>query len=214
MSAARSSFRPRPLGGFNQGMGDQNEHMDESAMQAAMQQKALAQQTTTATPTPPAGAGGIPGAPATMPGAAPGPGPGQPREVGSLAEELVTRPLQDVGKELKSFVDINNLLGIDPVKDDPQTQAHKKRLHQGWNKLTQEDQAYVQQKFQQETKIKQQEKEAEQLKEQQKAQQSQDLVIPTGVKKGAEGPGGSKKKQATQRLQQDRKTLGGPKGSN
>ena len=44
MPTPKPAPRPRQMGGFNPGMGDSNEHLDESAMQAAVQQKGMQQQ--------------------------------------------------------------------------------------------------------------------------------------------------------------------------
>lgn len=201
----KPAFRPRPMGGFNPGMGDLNEHLDENAMQAAVQQKALAQQGTTTSQSSSSNqkaAGSQTGIPA------------QPREVGSLAEELLERPAQDVRQQLVDLFDINRILGISLEQDDPGTQARKKQLHSRWQQLNQEQQQYAQQKYKEEMEKKKQEEQEKQAREQQAKQaEQQQLAVPSSPQKGPVGPGGSKKSRAVQKLQQDRQTLGGPKSS-
>lgn len=205
----KPAARPRPSGGFNQGIGHFNENLDENAMQAAVQQKTLGQQGTTGTPAPVSPTG-------TPTGALPSqPAPAEPRPIGSIKDELVTRPVQDVGRELAAFFDINALLGINVEHDDPQTQAQKKALHSRWQNLNQKQQQLAQKMFQEEMQKKKQEQEAEAQKKQQAERARADtLVVPTSTQKGPVGPGGSGKKAAAAKLQHDRQTLGGPKSAN
>jgi hypothetical protein len=200
--------RPRTSGGFNQGIGHFNdsfdEHLDENAMQSAMMQKALSQQSSSS-----AQPGGGPSPlGAGLPGGAQ---PVAPREVGSLTEELVERPTQDIVAGLKSFFDINQLLDINPETDDPATQAKKKQMHSRWQTLDQEQQQVAQQRYKQEMEQKQREEQARQQAEQQRrAAEAQTLSVPSGPSKGPAGPGGQKKPVAVQRLEDNRKKLGGP----
>lgn len=190
------SARPRPSGGFSPGMGNFGEHLDEAAMQSAAQQQAMQQQAG-ATPTAPA---------ATQAGAQ----PATPREVGSLQEELVKRPAQDIVAGLKSHFDINHLLGITP-QDTPEQQAKKQEFHSRYQSLNQEQQQVAQKKFQEEMAKKKQEEEEKELQKQQQAQAEQQAVAPpSSPKKGPIGPasGQSKKQSTVDRLTQQRQTLG------
>lgn len=205
MSGPKPGAHARPMGGFNSGMGHFNEHLDEDAMQQAMQQKALGQQSGGALP---AGTG----APAH--GSAAGAHAPAPREVGTFQEELITRPAHDVAEGLKSLFDLKLALGIDPQTDDPQTQAKKKQMLQRFNQMTDAEQAVAQQEYQKRLQEKQAQEQEKEARRQQEAQQSQTLVVPQGQSKGAQNPGGSKKQQAAQRIQQDRKTLSNAKGAN
>jgi hypothetical protein len=217
--SARPSFRPRPLGGFNPGMGHLNEHLDEDAFQSNVTQKMLGQQATSsaqqttggsALGSSQNGSAGV-GNPFTQPQTP----QIKPREVGSIQEELIQRPVQDIFTELKGFFDVNKLLGIDSAKDDPQTQARKKQMLQRWNNLNSEQQEVAKQRYQAEMKKKQQLEQEKQQKEQQKQQQSASSIeVPSSPKKGPVGPAGSKKQKVVQKLQNDRKTLSGPASAN
>lgn len=208
---------PRAMGGFNSGFGNfSDEHLEENAFQQAMGQKALGQQATAASQSTTGGSALQPGQlPGQLPGQQPGAQPPQPREVSTIPDELVKRPAKDIVQGLKSIFDINTLLGIDPTKDDPQTQARKKQQLQRWQSLNQEQQQYAQQLFQEKMKKKQQAEQEEQMKKQQEQQrQAQSFEMPSSPKKGPVGPGGSGKKAAVTKLEQDRKTLGGPASAN
>lgn len=200
MPGAKPAVRPRLSGaGFNQGFGEVNEHMDQQAVQQSVQQKGLGQQSAQQ---------GTP--PAQQPLAQQQ--PQTPREV-TPRQELKWFG-QDIAKGLLSFFDLNAVLQIDPVQEDPQKKAKKQQLHQRYQRLTQEEQQYVQQKYKAEMEKKQQEEQEKQLQEQQKQQQeAQNLVVPSSPKKGPVGPGGSGKQRAVNKLQQDRKSLGGPSGA-
>lgn len=204
----KSAATPRPMGGFNQGFGDFNEHLDENALQAAAQQKTLAQQGTIGgpAPTPPPQSGPQPGV---------GLPPAPPREISTIKDELIHRPIQDIGKELAPFFDINALLGIKPEVDDPQTQAHKKQLHSRWENLTQEQQQLAQKNFQLEMEKKKQEQEQAAQQQQQAEQARADtLVMPTSRQTGTNAHSGSRKANVTAQLEHDRKTLSGPRSVN
>lgn len=203
--------RPRPSGGFNSGFGnfqDSFEHLDENAVQSAMQQKQLTQQTTNSAQSTTGGqALGTPQQGLTHE-------PTKPREVGTITEELIKRPAKDVVAGLAAAFDINSLLQISLEKDSPEVQAKKKQKLQRWNKLNQEQQAVAQDLYRQEMKKKQQEEEEKQAQAQREQQAKQDsIAVPSSPQKGPIGPGGSHKAKAVQRLEQDRKTLGGPKSS-
>lgn len=203
--------RPRPSGGFNSGFGnfqDSFEHLDQNAVQSAMQQKQLTQQTTnSAQPTTGGQALGKPQQNITHE-------PAKPREVGTLQQELIQRPAKDVVAGLASFFDINSLLEISLEKDSPEVQAKKQQTLQRWNKLNQEQQAVAQELYRQEMKKKQQEQEEKQAQAQREEQaKQQSIAVPSSPQKGPVGPGGSHKAKAVQKLEQDRKSLGGPKSS-
>lgn len=202
---APAAARPRLSGaGFNDGFGEINEHMDQQALQQAVQQKSLGQQathtgTTSTSQTHPHTQ--------TPQGEAP-----QPREV-SPAQELQWFG-QDILQGLASFFDINAAFQIDPVKHDPEKQAKKKQLHHRFQELTQEEQKYAQEKYQEEMKKKQEEEQEKQLRAQQEQQQAaQELHVPSSPQKGPVGPGSSSKQKAMNKLQHDRKTLGGPQSA-
>lgn len=200
-----NSSAPRPGGGFNPGMGDSfGEHMDENAMQQAMQQKALTQQQGSAG----AAAPGVAQQKAQQQQQKP------PRSVGTLGEELIKRPISGVIEQLKGFFDVNNWLGIEPAKDDAEKQAKQQQMMQRYNKLNSEQQAVAKQKYQEEIQRKKAEEEQKQRQKQAEEQRkSQSIDMPSSPQKGAAGPGG-KKQKAVQKLQNDRKTLSGPSSAN
>jgi hypothetical protein len=137
--------------------------------------------------------------------------PQQPREVGSIKEELVERPAKDVVKGLKTIFDINRLLEINLEKDSPEEVVRKKKLHQRWQQLTKAEQQVAQQKYQQELKKKQEEEKRRQLeKERQEKARQETIAPPAGVDKkpGLFITGKSSKKKAQNRLQQQMKTMG------
>ncbi len=214
MPAPAPHARPRPSGGFNQGFGNFNdsfEHIDDQAMQSAVQQKALGQSGTSSTQSATGGSALGSKPPLSGPAAQ----TTAPRPMGSLTDELILRPAQDIGKGLLSLFDLNSLLGVNAEKDDPQTQAKKKQMLQRWNQLNEEDQAQVKKRYQEEMQKKQQAEQAEQAKKQQAEQaKAQQVVVPSSPKNGPIGPSGSGRNRAVNKLEQDRKTLGGPKGSN
>ena len=135
----------------------------------------------------------------------------KPRQVGSLKEELLTRPVKDIAQGLASIFDIKSILGINEIKDTPEEQMKKKQLHQRFNQLTQEEQQVAQQKYQQEMQKKKQEEEEKKIKKQKEDQaKAASIAPPSSPNKGPVGPGGSGKKRAEAKLEMDRKTLGGP----
>jgi len=199
---------PRPSGGFNQGIGQFNdnfgEQLDENAIQGAMAQKALSQQSTTATP---ANMQAAQKAIAAQSGQA-----AAPREIGSLADELIHRPAQSIVEGLKSFFDLNRLLEIKTDQDDAQQQAQKKQLHARYQSLTQDQQQVAKQEFQEEMQRKKQAEEEAQSKAQKEQQaRSQAFSVPTGPQKGAGAP---TKPREVQKMEKDRKTLAGPQSVN
>lgn len=203
-------MRPRPGGGFNSGMGQFGEHLDESAMQQAMTQKSLGQQQAN----PMAAAAAAAGAKqASQP-----PSQQQPREVGSLGDELIKRPLHDIWNEIKQFFSLNTWLGIKADTDDPQKKQKLAAFHRRFQKLEQEDQAEVKRKFQLREQQAKQQKEAEERKKiaEQKQKEQSSIVAPSGSKKGPIGPasGKSRKSNAISQLTQNRQQLSNAQGAN
>ncbi len=208
MNRPQPAMRARPGGGFNQGMGSFNEHMDESAMQQAVQQKALGQQSSKPSSQHIAQQ-------AAQQQMSNGGQQQPPRETGTLVQELVTRPAQDVVKGLLSIFDLNAILGVSPAQENPQDKAKKQQVLQRFNKLTEEDQAQVKKTYHERLKQKEaEEQEKEQRKQIEQQQKAQQVSMPSSPKKGPVGPSGSKKQKAQQKLQNDRQKLGGPQGSN
>jgi hypothetical protein len=203
------TFRPRPSGGFNPG-GDQfGEALDESALQQAVSQKQLGQAQA-------AGSGNPQGVPTGTNPLSPGTPPAAPREVGSIVEELVTRPAVDIAKGLWSLFDFSAALGITPPETKtPEEKARLQATHNRYQKLNQEQQAYARKKYQEELQKKKVEREQEEQRKQQQAQQaSQEIAMPSSPKNGPVGPAGSSKQRAMTKLQTDRTTLGGPASAN
>ncbi|NCN82411.1 MAG: hypothetical protein GW947_00425 [Candidatus Pacebacteria bacterium] len=199
--------RSRPGGGFNQGLGQfSDEHLEENASQASVQQKQLAQQQTQIAGTP------NPAQKST------GQQPiqdRQPREVGTILDETVFRPVQDVAMELIRFFDIGTILQINPQTDTPEEQAKKKQLHARYEQLTQEQQQVAQRNFQEAQQRKQQQAEEDLQKKQLEEQQNQSFVVPTSPQKGPVGPasGKSNKQNMIAKLNQDRQQMSQAQGA-
>ncbi len=193
-----ATMRARPGGGFNLG-GGFNEHLDESAMQQAMQQKQLTQ----AQADPATAQAAAQKAQSQTQAQKP------PPEIGSLTDELIKRPIQGIWREIKKFFSLNTWLGINPNTTDPEKREKMKQVHQRYQQLDQEQQAVARKLFQESEQKKKAEKEEEMRKKQMDEQKkAQELVMPASPQKGAVGPGGSRKKQAQARLQQQMKTIG------
>jgi len=147
--------------------------------------------------------GGVGGA--GMPGGAPAQKP--PREVGTLAEELIERPIKDIGEGIRSIFSLNDLLNINPQTDTPEQQAKKKQIHQRYQQLTQEEQAEAQRQYQEEMERKQkEEQEAQEKKRREQEAAAQEIQAPSSPQKGPVGPSGNSGKQrAMTRLNTQRK---------
>ncbi len=188
----------RQSGGMRSGMGSfDSERMEQQAVAEATQQKAVGQQSATTGTKPNPQNQQTQSQPAT------------PREVSTIKDELIKRPAQDIAKEVKSFFDINKLLGINN-EDTPEEKAKKTKLHQRYQRLTQEEQQVAKKKYQEALQKKQQEEKIKQQQEQQK-QQAQANTLPSVGKTSKRGTalmGGSKKKKAAARLEDSRKTIG------
>ncbi|MCA9370087.1 MAG: hypothetical protein H6774_02740 [Pseudomonadales bacterium] len=202
----KQTVRPRSGGGFTSGMGSFGEHMDENAMTQAMGQKQLSQ---------------LGAHPATaMQGVANQKAQQQqqkpPRSVGTLKDELITRPVGDFFEELKQFFSLHAWLGIEPASSkDPAEQARQQQAIKRYQQLNEEQQAYARQKYQAELQKKKQEEEENMQKKQAEEQRKRDSIqMPSSPKKGPVGPAGSKKQKAAQKLHQDRKQLSGPGSAN
>lgn len=138
-------------------------------------------------------------------------GPVKPREISSLKDELITRPVKDIVKGLASLFDIKSILGINPQVDTPEQQMKKKQLHQRFQQLTQEQQQVAQQKYQREMERKQRMEQEEQIRKQREAEaQQEDIAPPSSPSKGPASPSGTGKQKAAAKIKQDRTTLGGP----
>ncbi|MBD3250796.1 MAG: hypothetical protein GF381_04505 [Candidatus Pacebacteria bacterium] len=141
-----------------------------------------------------------------------------PRSVGSLKQELVSRPIQDAKGELVEFFNVNKLLGIDN-QDAPEEQARKKKMHQRWKQLTEAEQKVAQQKYQQKLKQKQEEERQKQIqKQREQEQKSQQIAPPSSPQKGPSLLGKGQKKSgknlAMGQLQRSRQSMGGPGSPN
>lgn len=202
----------RQSGGMRQSFGGMSgldsEKMEQQAMGGAMQQK-TAQQQAGATPTQSAQAQS---SLAQQQGQPPPP----PRELSSISEELLKRPVKDVWGGLRSLFDLNTLLEINPG-DTPEEQARKKQLHQRFQQLTEAEQQEAKKRYQQELQRKQAAEKEKQEKEQQRQQQAQAGALPSVGKTSKRGTalmGGSQKKKAAARLAHDRQTIGKVAGAN
>ncbi len=116
---------------------------------------------------------------------------------------------QGVGQGLLELLPdyMQHILGIKD-SDSPEEKAKKKQMFENYQRLSAEDQAYVQKKMQREQMEKQQrEQEEEQKRQQEMANQSNDLPIPAGRTSGAGSEGNSNKQRTTNKLQDDRKKM-------
>ncbi len=200
------SFRPRPGGGFNQGLGQFGEHLDEQALLQAAQQKALSQQSSSVSQTPVAQNPTDTAAP--EPQSAGGP---------SLFDTLITAPMEAIGKTFLSLLGLDKLLGIDTsAPQTPEERAKKQTLLRRYNQLDDEQQAVARTRYQQRLRREQMLQQEEERRRQFEAQKDEaPLQAQSKPQSGAQGPGGqrSKKQQMLSKLQQDRKTLSGPQSA-
>lgn len=187
------SAAPRPGGGFNPGMGQFGEHLDEAAMMKAMQTKGMQQQKASAStsPTPLSSAQ-----------------KNQPRDMGSLKDELITYPLQDLIDGFKSIWDLDAWLGIEPKPGQEEERARKEIMLKRFNKMTDEEQAIFKQRYQERLKKMQMEEEEKARQKQMKEQQAhQSLQIPSKAASGPVGPGMGGKQKAKAQLDFDRQRM-------
>lgn len=209
MPANGPSLRPRPGGGFNTGMGQFGEHLDENATQQAVTQKQLGQQQAV-------GAGSPQGVPTGTNPLSPTAPPPPPREMGTIVQELITRPTVDITKGLLSLFDFSAALGMSPPETkSPEEKVRLQATHRRYQQLNQEQQAFARQKYQEEMQKKKLLQEEEERQKQQKRQlASQQVVLPSSPQNGPIGPAGSSKQRAVTKLQTDRQMLGGPASAN
>jgi hypothetical protein len=206
---AGAKVQMRPGGGFRQsfGSGLSDEHENAGAAAAAAQQKQAAQQAAAlgqqGLAKQQAAAAGVGQTPLASSEIAKQQTP--PREVGSIGEELLIRPAKDFLETGKSFFDLNALLGINP-QDSPEKKAKKQKIAQKWQKLNQEDQAFVKQQYQEAQQKRQQEQQAEQEQKEREAQvkEEETLAPPSTPQKGPIGLWGNKKQQTAQLLKNRR----------
>jgi hypothetical protein len=192
MQSSGHSAAPRPGGGFNAGMGQFGEHLDEAAMMKAMQTKGMQQQKASATTSP-------------TPLASTQKNQKVPRDVGSLTDELIKYPLEDLMDAFKSIADIDMWLGIQPSPGQEQERARKEVILKNFNTFTDEEQAIAKQRYQERMKKMQMEEEEKHRQKQLKAQQQQEsFKVPGKAASGPVGPGMSGKQKATNQLNFDR----------
>lgn len=143
----------------------------------------------------------------------PAPQPSQPpqsREVGTLKEELLDRPLEDIKQEVGKFFSLSDFLGIENPSDSPEEKAKKQQMLQAFNQLSQEDQAAAQQIYQERMQL-QQQKDDEMIARNQREQAARESSIapPSGPQNGAPDAGNKSKSQmAMQKLKDDRTKSG------
>lgn len=138
------------------------------------------------------------------------PAPTEPREVGTLKEELIDRPLTDIQNELGKFLSLSEFLGIENPSDTPEEKAKKQQMLQNFNQLSQEDQAAAQQIYQERMAL-QQQKDEEMAARNQREQEARESSIapPSGPQHGAPDQSGQSKSQmAMQKLKDDRTKSG------
>lgn len=183
--------RARQGGGFNTSPGGESlgeEHQDQAAIAQAVQQKALGQQASQSNQNP-------------LSQMAKGSNQQQnPRAPAGPIQEAKWFA-QDIVKGLGQFFDVGTLLGDNP-EDSPEDKAKKQKIHQNWQKMTQEEQSYAKQLYQKRLQEKQQQEALEQQRKQQEAaQKEQNSLEPpsSGKQKGPQGPGMSNKKKSSPR---------------
>ncbi|HCR81287.1 MAG: Kelch motif family protein [Candidatus Pacebacteria bacterium GW2011_GWA1_46_10] len=217
MKAALPGVAARQGGGFRQGFGHfDEEHLEQNAAASAVGQKQLTQQTTQNAQHSAGGSATQPGDSSRTPAQQSSP----PREVSTVKDELIKRPVQDVKKGLTGIFDLHALLNINP-EDTPEEQQRKKALNERFGKLTEDQQAVARKKFEAKmVKEKAEEEEKEKKKRELELKEQQDIAPPSSPRKGPIGPGGpgggtlSRKKLATQMLERDRQSIGRVAGAN
>ncbi len=141
------------------------------------------------------------------------PQPAQPlqtREVGTIKQELIDRPLEDIKSEVGKFFSLSDFLGIENPSDTPEQKAKKQQMLQNFNQLSQEDQAAAQQVYQERMQL-QQQKDDEMMARNQREQAARESSIapPSGPQNGAPDQNSNSKSQmAMQKLKDDRTKSG------
>ncbi len=140
-----------------------------------------------------------------MPGGTPSAAPPRatpPREVGSITEELVTRPLQDIGDVVKSGFNVNEWFGIKNT-DTPEQQQRNQELHARYQQLTGEQQQRFQARLQREQQRKSQMAQEDNARaERKRAEAASTIVMPTGPQRGEQKP-----KSQTQQMTNNRQNF-------
>ena len=128
----------------------------------------------------------------------------KPRAVGTFGEEVQRMGADVVQTIYRNFKDI---LGLTRPPKTPEEAAKLKQFHQGWQRLTQAEQQEAQKRLQREHQRRQMQEQEEMAKKQkaaqEKAQRDSQISAP-GKKSG--------RARATQKLQDDRKRMGGASG--
>lgn len=201
---AGGGFTGQSLGSFA------DEHLEEAAFQRASQYHQQGQQqTSSAQKTPYTSSDAL-----QKQSEAAGQKQSPPRKMGSMAEELISRPIKDVAKEITSIFSLKRILEIN-TDDTPEEQAKKKQMLSKWQQLDEEQKQVAQRWYEEKMKKKQQEEKEKEMKKQQEEEKKQaELPMPSSPKKGPIGPGGGKsqKDSTLEMLKQSRTTLSGPKG--
>jgi len=140
----------------------------------------------------------------------------EPREVGTLKEELIDRPLNDIQTELGRFLSLSEFLGIENPSDTPEEKAKKQQMLQNFNQLSQEDQAAAQQIYQERMQLQQQKDDEMMARNQREAAARENSIAPpNGPQHGAPDQSGQSKSQmAMQKLKDDRTKSGALQSAN
>ena len=192
----------RPGGGFRPSFDSSlNEgHMDDAAMQASGQQKQASQQ------------GSVLGRQGAAQQLAQQQGAGQ-TPLANPDKQTPAREVSDIqteakrfGKDIidagKSIFDVYQILNI-KVEDSPEKKAKKEKIAQGWQKLTEKEQSFIQEQYQAEMKKKQaEEEEGEAKKKKEEEKKEESIVPPSSPQKGF----GANKKQNAQTMMQRKRT--------
>lgn len=189
----------RPGGGFRPSFDSSlNEgHMDDAAMQASGQQKQAGQQGSVL------GQQGVAKQLAQQQGAGQTPLANPDKQAPAREVSDIKTEAKRFGKDIidagKSIFDVYQILNI-KVEDDPEKKAKKEKVAKEWQKLTEKEQGYIQQKYQEEMKRKQAEEEEKEAKKKKEAEeQDQPITPPSSPQKGHQGSGKQKAKANVQR---------------
>ncbi len=208
----------RQGGGFRPGaMNFSDEHLDNDAMAQAVASKSAAQSATSSAQ-PTTGGSALKALGDKQAEAKPtglDKTGDKARSVGTIPQEF-KRMAGDVQTELKDFVSLDRLLGINN-SDTPEKQAKKKQMLSRWQKLTQSEQDVVKQKYQLKIRKEQEEEKQKQARKKQEEQAKASSVAPPSTpKKGPMGPasGMSKKAKSSAILERQMKTMSTVAGAN
>ena len=192
----------RPGGGFRQSFDTSlNEgHMDDAAMQASGQQKQAGQQGSVL------GQQGVAQQLAKQQGAGQTPLANPDKQTPAREVSDIQTETKRFGKDIvyagKSIFDVYQILNI-KVEDSPEKKAKKEKIAKEWQKLTEKEQNYFQQKYQEEMKRKQAEEEEKEAKKKKEKEEKEEIIAPpSSPKKGF----GANKKQNAQTMMQRRRT--------